>query len=439
MLEQKTGGAVRTVYFIALAAMMYYFLTQYVYLPPLYVPFRHLFALLITASAFVCFLIRPDLPRAVSAVKAGAVLSIPLLVMITVSLLIWSLERTDVHMITRGLSYYLIALNQASSAFAAVSFLYVFGERGIWYNLIAILCANLLMIATIMLENGVGPYLAELWTLIRTFAGENGPIIAQAEIHELAFCLGAYLVYMLTRPRRSVPFLVLLALSIFCFLSAFKRIALAAMAATIGVCWLLRPLERRGRGKTALRIAHAVALVLLAAMFAYVALVKLGMFSWMEEAGLDTMGRADVYEAVDGLYEVSPAFLGNGMGYLTYQIGETDNFDLAVDTIHNDILQMYIDLGFWGFAVWMLSFATLRIWYFGRRGRAAEGVNAFVLVLFMLLVSTTDNTMNYPLVHTTLAILIAGHGFDKRAEEERRHLEEAIARRNGTETEWDVR
>ena len=233
MLEQKTGGAVRTVYFIALAAMMYYFLTQYVYLPPLYVPFRHLFALLITASAFVCFLIRPDLPRAVSAVKAGAVLSIPLLVMITVSLLIWSLERTDVHMITRGLSYYLIALNQASSAFAAVSFLYVFGERGIWYNLIAILCANLLMIATIMLENGVGPYLAELWTLIRTFAGENGPIIAQAEIHELAFCLGAYLVYMLTRPRRSVPFLVLLALSIFCFLSAFKRIALAAMAAAM--------------------------------------------------------------------------------------------------------------------------------------------------------------------------------------------------------------
>ena len=62
-----------------------------------------------------------------------------------------------------------------------------------------------------------------------------------------------------------------------------------------------------------------------------------------------------------------------------------------------------------------------------------------LLVLFMLLVSTTDNTMNYPLVHTTLAILIAGHGVDKRAEEERRHLEEAIARRNGTETEWDVR
>ena len=437
MLEQKTGGAVKTVYFIALATMMYYFLTQGASLP-IYITFRHLFALLIVASAFVCFLVRPDLPRAVSAVKAGAVLSIPLLVMVTVSLLIWSLERTDVHMITRGLSYYLIAFNQATSAFAAVSFLYLFGERGIWYNLVAILCANLLMIVTIMLENGVGPYLSELWTLIRTFAGETGPIIVQAEIHELAFCLGAYLVYMLTRPRRSVPFLALLVLSAFCFLSAFKRIALASIAVSVGAGWLLRLLERRGRGRIALRIAHVVALLLLAAMFAYIALVKLGVFSWMEEAGLDTMGRADVYEAVDGLYEVSPAFLGNGMGYLTYQIGETDHFDLAVDTIHNDILQMYIDLGFWGFAVWMISFTTLRIWYFGRRGRAAEGVNAFVLVLFMLLVSTTDNTLNYPLVHTALAILIAGHGFERRAEEDRRRLEEAVARRNGTETEWDA-
>ena len=70
MLEQKTGGAVKTVYFIALATMMYYFLTQGASLP-IYITFRHLFALLIVASAFVCFLVRPDLPRAVSAGKTG--------------------------------------------------------------------------------------------------------------------------------------------------------------------------------------------------------------------------------------------------------------------------------------------------------------------------------------------------------------------------------
>ena len=435
MLEQKTVGAVGTVYFIALATMMYYFLTQILYLP-VYVTFRHAFALLIVASAFVCFLIRPDLPRAAAAVKAGVVLSVPLLVMVTASLLLWCVERTDFDLISRGLSYHIIFFNQATAAFAAVSFLYVFGERGIWYNLIALLCANLLMIATIMLENGVGPYLRELWTLIRTFAGETGPIIQQAEIHELAFCLGAYLVYMLTRPRRSVPFLVLLALSGFCFLSAFKRIAMAAIAAAIGVGWLLRLLEKRGGGKLVRRAVHAAALALLLLLLAYVALVKLGAFSWMEEAGLDTMGRADAYEEVEDLYTLSPVFLGNGMGFLTYQISETDNLNLPMDTIHSDILQMYIDLGFWGFAVWLLSFTTLRVGYFGRRRWTEGAENAFVLVLFMLLVSTTDNTLNYPLVHTALDILVAGHGFDRRTQEERTRLTEAIARRNGSGTEW---
>ena len=434
MLEHKTGEAVKTVYFIAAATLMYYFLNQVIQLS-IYVTFRHAFALLIVASAFVCFLIRPDLPRAAAAVKAGVVLSIPLLVMTTASLLLWCVERTDFDLISRGLSYNIIYFNQATAAFAAVSFLYLFGERGIWYNLIAILCANLLMVATIMLEHGIGAYLNELWTLMRTFAGETGPIIQQAEIHELAFCLGAYLVYMLTRPRRSIPFLVLLALAAFCFLSAFKRIAIAAMAAAIGSGWLLRLLEKRGRGKTALRVANLAAVAVVVLMLAYVALVKVGVFSWMEEAGIDTMGRADAYEAVDDLYTISPTFLGNGMGFLTYQIGETDNLNLPMDTIHNDILQMYIDLGFWGFVLWALSFTVLRVRYFGRRDGAC-GVNAFVLVLFMLLVSSTDNTLNYPLVHTALGILIAGHGFDQRTREERERLSGVIARRNGSETEW---
>ena len=437
MLEQKTGGAVQRVYFIALATMMYYFLTQVIQLP-IYVTFRHAFALLIVASAFVCFLIRPDLPRAAAAVKAGVVLSIPLLVMLTASLLVWCVERTDFDMISRGLSYNILFFNQATAAFAAVSFLYLFGERGIWYNLIALLCANLLMVVTIMLDSGVGPYLRELWTLIRTFAGETGPIIQQAEIHELAFCLGAYLVYMLTRPRRSAPFLVLLILAGFCFLSAFKRIAMAAMAVAIGGGWLLRLLEKRGGGKAAARAAGFAAAAVVVALLAYVALVKAGAFSWMEEAGIDTMGRAHAYEAVDGLYDLSPTFLGNGMGFLTYQIGETDNLNLPMDTIHNDILQTYIDLGFWGFVAWLVSFTTLRVKYFGRGGWAEGAVNALVLAVFMLLVSTTDNTLNYPLVHTALDILIAGHGFDRRAEEERGRLEQAIARRNRSATGWDV-
>ena len=51
------------------------------------------------------------------------------------------------------------------------------------------------MIITVIAENGLGSFFSEFVTLIITFAGETGDVIVQAEIHELAFCLGAYLIY----------------------------------------------------------------------------------------------------------------------------------------------------------------------------------------------------------------------------------------------------
>lgn len=417
-MHQKTlAQKVQTVYFVAVATLMYYFIDSVLQLS-IYISFHHAFALLLILSAFVCFLVRPRLVRAAEAVRAGLVLSVPLLVMVTVSLLIWSVERTAPDLIFRGLSYYLILSNQASGIFAAMAFLYIFGEVGIWYNLLAIVLANLMMIAGIMAEYGIGSYMQQLWTLIITFADQTGDVIVQAEIHELAFCLGAYLLYMLLYPRRSLLFWILLPLAGFCFVSAFKRIAMVAIAVGLALGWLLRLLER-------LRMCHAVRLVLgaglilgLLLLVAYVAAVKMGIFTLMEEAGINTNGRADIYEAIDDLYTFSPSFLGRGQGYLTYQLNE--NRSLGMDAVHNDFLQFYIDLGFWGYLLWLLSFTVLRVWFFGRDGRLDGAVNAFVILLYMLTISSTDNTMNYQLVHGAIALLIAGHGFDDRV----RHAEQ---------------
>lgn len=419
MLEKTVEGKIRTVYFVSVATLMYYLLQEVLQLP-VYFTFRHVLALVLIASAFVCFLIRPNIARASTAVKAGMVLSAQMLVMLTASLLIWCVERTETVLIFRGLSYYFFFINQISAAFAAMAMLYVFGERGLWYNLLAILTANVMMIVTIMAEYGVGTYFRELWTLIRTFSDETGAVIIHAEIHELAFCVGGYLVYLLLYPRRSAWYLLFLGVSGFCFLSAFKRIAMAAIAAALAMGWLLRLLEKRGRHKLAFKIMTAVMAAAIVVLLAYVAVVKLGVFTWLEEAGINTSGRAETYEAVDGMYTFSPAFLGRGMGYLTYQIGQDTT--LNMDTVHNDFLQLYIDVGFWGYILWLAAFTLLRIRYFGRRGNTAAAINAFAVLMYMLLTSSTDNTMNYPLVHTTIAILIAGHGFNQRVQEEETRL-----------------
>ena len=163
-----------------------------------------------------------------------------MLVTIIVSLFIWFIVRVDTAVISRGLSGAFVYNNMLSFTLAAVAFLYVFGEKGIWYNLIAILISNILMLLTIIAQNGIGSFFSEFITLVMTFAAETGDIIVQAEIHELAFCLGAYLIYMLLKPKKDIVFFILLGLTMFCFLTAFKRIGIIAIVIALAFGWLLK-------------------------------------------------------------------------------------------------------------------------------------------------------------------------------------------------------
>lgn len=146
---------ITAVYFVSLGVLMYYLLTQVINIPYT-IPVRQLVVLLILFSEFVYFIFRPNIARTYVSIKGALVLAAPLLVMVTVSLPVWFLEKTEWVEIYRALWNYFLYVNQLLAALVAAAFLYLFGEKGIWYNLIAILIANLMMIITIMLENGVG-------------------------------------------------------------------------------------------------------------------------------------------------------------------------------------------------------------------------------------------------------------------------------------------
>lgn len=403
----KTAGKV---YFVAVAVLMYYFLTEIIDLG-VYITYRHALALVLFGSAFLCFLIRPNIARGAAMLKPVCVYSAPLLVTIFVSLFIWFEKQVDVDVLSRGLSTSLIYNNMLSFTLAAAAFLYVFGEKGIWYNLLAILISNMLMICTIILEHGLGSFLSEFITLIVTFAAETGDVIVNTEIHELAFCLGAYLVYMLLKPRKNIGFFILLMFTTFCFIAAFKRIGIVAVVLALGFGWILR-LVAKYKKSTARNLLIFFTVLLILILIGYVAVIKMDAFSLLEKAGIDTSGRVEVYNAVDKFYTFSPDFLGNGIGYLTYQLNT--NMSIGVAAVHNDFLQYYIDLGFWGYILWLLSMTLVRVCYFGSKGKIDQAIITFALTVYLVIVSATDNTMNYPLLTTVLAIIMIGHGFDEK-------------------------
>ena len=412
-MESKIVKTVGKVYFMAAAVLMYYFLSEVINLG-LFVTYRHAFALLLFASALFAFLYKPNIARGVSSLKAVLVYCTPLIVTILASLFIWFEGQVDTAVISRGLSNIFVYTNMFSFTFAAVAFLYIFGEKGIWYNLIAILVSNILMILTIIAQNGLASFLSEFVTLIVTFAGVTGDIIVQAEIHELAFCLGAYLIYMLLKPKKNIVFFILLALVLFCFLAAFKRIGIIAIVIALGLGWLLKFIAKY-KESTATSLAVILTVILVFILVAYIAIIDMDVFSLLEEAGIETSGREEIYNAVDKFYEFSPGFLGNGIGFLTYQL--STNMNVGVTSVHNDFLQYFIDLGFFGYILWLISMTLLRVCYFGAKGKTENAIITLALSVYLIIVSSTDNTMNYPLLTTVLAILMIGNGFDERVRE----------------------
>ncbi len=408
-MENKTLEYAKRIYFVAVAVLMYYFLTEVIDLG-LYITYRHAFALVLAASGVLCFLYKPNIARGVTAAKSALVYSAPLLVTFTVSMFIWFVKQVNVSVISRGLSAVFIYTNMLSFALAAAAFLYIFGEKGIWYNLIAILTANILMIITIMAKYGIGNYFSELITLIKTFAAETGDIIVRAEIHELAFCLGAYLIYMILKPKKNIAFVILLALTLFCFISAFKRIGMVAIVIALFFGVMLKFISKYSK-KAAMNLAMFFTVLIILLLIGYIALIKMNAFELLEQIGIDTSGRANIYSAVSKYYDFSPGFLGNGIGFLTYQLNS--NIHIGVASVHNDFLQYFIDLGFWGYIMWLVSMTLLRVRYFGANGNVESAIVTFALLVYLIVVSLTDNTMNYPLLTAVLAILMSGCGFDK--------------------------
>ena len=384
-------------------------------------------------SAILLFLYKPDIARGFAAFKDACVYSIPLAFTTLMSLLIWFVGMVDVRIIMRGLSGSFIIKNMFSSALGAAALLYVFGKRGIWYNLIAVLIANILMIITIIAEHGLADYLAELETLLTTFATETGPIVGQAEIHELSFCLAAYLLYMFYKPKKSIVYFILLFLSLFCFLSAFKRIAVFAIGISLAFGYLLKFIARRNE-KTAGRLVVIFTLIVIVLLIAYIAIIDMGVFDYLEKAGIDTKGRAYIYNSVDDFYDFSPAFLGNGIEFLTYQL--STSMEIGVASVHNDFLQHFIELGFWGYILWLFSITLVRVLYFGRKGNVENAIVAFILTLYLLIVSATDNTMRYPLVTVVVAILMMGNGFEESVRSSEHKLFDYVSR-SDTEEGYD--
>ena len=197
-------------------------------------------------------------------------------------------------------------------------------------------------------------------------------------------------------------------------LFAEKRIAILALMAALfvmGMMWIFRQSKK---------LAMIIWGLVSGAAYLYIYLIYSGFieaFCW--GANINTNGRVEMYGRMAQEAEFSLTFLGKGLGVVE-QLLEHWNIMTYVN-LHNDLLKFYVELGFWGLLIYLLSYGVM---FHLAEKKFDQSKMSFLLVLsvYTMVMFTTDNVSIYmlylvPLYSTFFAVLAS-----KKEEPEKRVL-----------------
>ena len=212
-----------------------------------------------------------------------------------------------------------------------------------------------------------------------------------------AFTFGIFVIYYAYRKNWRM-----FALAVFFLILGEKRIGI--LAAVVALCVMLLAKTFRYNMKLILGIWG----VIITAIYAYLYAIYSGAmeaFCWA--ANINTNGRVEIYSRMANEFEFSLGHLGKGLGTVEYLL---EHWNVAMyGNLHNDLLKIYIELGFLGFLIYLLSFGVL-FYYIGKRIGNSRSCFLLGLIVYTMFVFATDNISIYmiyliPLYSVMLAVV----------------------------------
>lgn len=181
---------------------------------------------------------------------------------------------------------------------------------------------------------------------------------------------------------------------------AEKRIAILAVAGALLVMvivWLFRHNQKLVLGFWG---------TIIAVIFSYLYLIYSGImeaFCW--GANINTNGRVEIYARV--AEEFPPEIAGNGLGIVEKML---EYWNVAVySNLHNDLLKTFIELGIFGFFVFLASYGVM-FYLVGKKFEKSKLCFLLGIVVYTMLLFATDNVSIYmvylvPFYSTIFAVL----------------------------------
>lgn len=365
-------------------------------------------SLLIVVMAAAYLFITGRLERVKTSASFVGVYGFVLIGIIVWSIFLWIINIESIDFIMRGASKFMYQFLVLLIIFSGA---YLFGERAIFTTFYGLASANMMILVYNMGIYGISESINSVIAMFMGSYAQEGFARAM-EIHDITFTYGFFIIYFLFFAQHTKERILCLLISIFFFVLGWKRIALLALPVAL-IFGVIMGLMKPNRRISFMKFIGWCAVIF---SFGYVVATKTGAFEYITNyLGIDTMGRNDVYNYIEKYYQISPGFMGYGFEYATVILQkimvENPNAHIGVVALHNNILTIYIELGFLGFWAWMIYTWVFQVnWMISHWGEKT-GMLFFLCELYIFITYATDNTLYYFFTSLVLRLMPLAYTF----------------------------
>ncbi len=325
------------------------------------------------------------------------------------SVAIWIMNFTDISSMFRGASK---MIYQIISVLTAISAVYILGFEAINLYTLGLCITNGLIMLLEIPNYGISESINSLINCIVKFGDAVG--FARAlEIHDLTFVFGQLMIYYAVfapkkeRKDRKIRRNYLIATTFF-FIVGMKRIAIPAV-----LLFILISTIWKNRKKSASFFA-ILGVFVTGCFLLFIYGVRSGAVSKIcADFGINMMGRDYLWQLAGSYYRFSPTYMGRGFEFVDkivvewYQSGIINH----AYPLHNDILKVFIELGFPGFLIWSGMQYIIYPIFFLKYADSKTAVLYLSELGYMTVTYMTDNTAFYFWSTMTLKLLVLAYAF----------------------------
>ena len=218
------------------------------------------------------------------------------------------------------------------------------------------------------------------------------------EVHEFGLVAPLIALYYLMSDCKWQKKIIYTSISLLIALICVKRIAIAALVCCFFVFLLcsfsiIKQLVIKFGGYIFIAVSYLFLIFIYSRQYEYYSM----------HFNIDMKGRDVFFHYFTRMIDFSPSFLGNGFDYVSRYLQEVNPFN-GIMGVHNDILRLYIDLGYGALFVFLYL-----MFEYNRKVHMKIGDNAvfpfIICSLYCFITYFSDNTISYGLIQMTNALI----------------------------------